>query len=92
MKMIRVHVFIFGDVIGVGFRAWISHRAKNLGLTGWVRNAPVGIVEAVFEGPKEKVEEMIELCRKGPEVSWVEKIETKWEEATGEFISFDIRV
>ena len=49
----RVHVAIYGDVIGVGFRAWTVRNAKELGLTGWVRNIEKG-VEAVFEGEKKK--------------------------------------
>lgn len=88
--MARAHVFIYGDVIGVGFRAWIQRRAKELKLTGWVRNASGKTVEAVFEG--ENVEEMIEFCHKGPEVSWVERVDVKREKATNEFISFDINL
>ncbi len=90
--MMRAHVFIYGDVIGVGFRAWTLRNAKKLGLTGWVRNAGRRTVEALFEGPKEKLEEMVNLCHKGPEVSFVEKVDVKWEEATNEFITFDIRL
>ncbi len=82
---------IYGDVIGVGFRAWTVRNAKELGLTGWVRNADNKTVEAVFEADMEKVKEMIERCKKGPEVAWVEKLEVKWEVATGEFVIFQIR-
>jgi acylphosphatase len=87
----RAHVFIYGDVIGVGFRSWMLRNARNLGLTGWVKNASSNLVEAVFEGSKEKVEEMIKLCYKGPEVAWVEKVKVVWEEVTGEFWGFEIR-
>ncbi|MBI4990783.1 acylphosphatase [Candidatus Gottesmanbacteria bacterium] len=98
----RVHVLIHGDVINVGFRGWTMRNAKELGLTGWVKNvypevrqladrrADYKTVEAVFEGEKEKVEEMIELCHQGPEVAWVDKVDVKWEEATLEFDGFNI--
>lgn len=86
----RVHVLIHGDVINVGFRAWTQRLAQGKQLTGWVRNAGDDCVEAVFEGEKEKIEEMIELCHQGPEVSWVDKVDVKWEEATGEFDGFNI--
>ena len=85
------HIFIIGDVSGVCFRAWTVRSANELGLTGWVRNADNKTVEAVFEADVEKVKEMIERCRKGPEVAWVEKLEIKWEVATGEFVIFQIR-
>ena len=86
----KAHVLIYGDVTGVGFRAWTYRKALELGLSGWVKNADRGIVEAVFEGKKEAVEEMIKQCRKGPEVAWVEKIDVKWHAATGEFSVFNI--
>lgn len=86
----RAHVFIYGDVTGVGFRAWTYRIALELGLFGWVKNAERGIVEAVIEGKKEAVEDMIKRCGKGPEVAWVEKLDVKWYESTGEFDSFEI--
>jgi acylphosphatase len=86
----RTHVFIHGDVIGVGFRAWTVRNAKELGLKGWVRNADYRTVEAVFEGEKEKVEEMIKHCHKGPKVCWVERVEVNWEKGTYKFFDFNI--
>lgn len=90
--MARVHVFITGDVIGVGFRYWAAIQAKKLGLTGWVKNVyqPQKQVEAVFEGDKDKVQEVVELCKKGPEVSWVENAKITWEEPRGEFDGFKV--
>lgn len=90
--MVRTHVFITGDVVGVGFRSWTVGQAQSLDLTGWVRNVytPQESVEAVFEGKKEKVEEMIKLCKKGPSVSWVENVKVTWEEPTGEFDGFQV--
>lgn len=88
--MIKAHLIIYGDVIGVGFRTWTQRFAQDLQLTGWVRNREDRTVEAVFEGEEEKVKEMIELCKKGPEVAWVKKVEVKWEETTGKFDGFKI--
>lgn len=34
----QAHVYIKGDVIGVGFRAWTKIQAKFIPVTGWVRN------------------------------------------------------
>lgn len=91
MENKRVHLFIFGDVIGVGFRYWTVKEAKRLGLTGWVRNATHNTVEAVFEGEEENLKKMAVLCHKGPEVAWVEKVEERWEEAKGEFLGFEVK-
>ncbi len=89
--MKRAYVFIHGDVVGVGFRSWTLRQAQGKRLTGWVRNFDYGTVEAIFEGEKENVEEMIKLCLQGPEVAFVEKVDIKWEEATGEFEEFKVR-
>jgi len=62
---IRAHVYIQGRVQGVNYRGWTRKAAQNLGLTGWVKNLVDGRVEAVFEGPKRYVEEIIKKCRDG---------------------------
>lgn len=92
MKNSRVRLLISGDVTGVGYRHWTYINANELGLTGYVRNAERGKVEAVFEGEEEKVNEMIERCRMGPEVSLVKKVDIFWLEANGEFLNFEIRL
>jgi acylphosphatase len=53
-------------VQGVFFRDTTRRRAEAAGISGWVRNTPDGSVEAVFEGEPERVEEMVEFCRRGP--------------------------
>ena len=69
-------VLIHGRVQGVFFRAWTQETAEALGLAGWVRNRADGTVEALFCGSKPKVEEMLLLARRGPELARVERIET----------------
>jgi acylphosphatase len=88
---VQAHVFISGGVQGVGFRYWTRGEAFKLGLTGWVRNLPNGKVEAVFEGPKEKIEEMVEKCRKGPLWTGKNEIEVEWGKVGKEFSGFEIR-
>ena len=51
-------VMISGRVQGVGYRAWVEHRARTHGLEGWVRNRRDGSVEALFAGPADVVSEM----------------------------------
>lgn len=63
----RVHVFVSGRVQGVGFRFFTETAARNLGLTGWVRNLSDGRVEAVIEGPSDKVAALLDQMRKGPQ-------------------------
>jgi acylphosphatase len=65
MRVIR-HMIVHGRVQGIGYRAFIEHEALRRGIEGWVRNRRDGSVEAVFAGPPEKVDAMIEACRRGP--------------------------
>ncbi len=62
----RVHVFVSGDVQGLGFRQAIADKANEQGVTGWVRNLRDGRVEAVLEGPRDEVYRVVGLCRAGP--------------------------
>lgn len=88
--MSQAHVFISGVVQGVSFRQFIKSNARHLDLTGWVSNAEDGGVEAVFCGEREKIEEMIELCKKGPMLAEVKHIGFDWEEPES-FEGFTIR-
>ncbi len=88
--MKRVRLIISGDVVGVGYRAWVVRRAQGLGLTGWVKNREDGAVEIVAEGKKEKLDELIKYCKHGPDVAWVERVEITWLRETGEFFNFTV--
>jgi len=88
---VRAHVFVSGRVHGVFFRSEIEYEAVKRNVWGWVRNLPDGRVEAVFEGDKEAVEELVDFCRTGPRGARVSKVEVRWEDYTGEFKGFRIR-
>jgi acylphosphatase len=75
---------VAGRVQGVFFRAETRARASSLGLDGWVRNNPDGTVEAVFEGERERIESMVDWCRRGPAHAEVENVDVAWEEPKGE--------
>lgn len=88
--MRSVRLIISGDVQGVGFRAWVIRQAKELSLTGWVKNREDEAVEVVAEGLKQDLEELVKRCQHGPEVAWVEKVDIKWSDASNKFISFEV--
>jgi acylphosphatase len=62
----RLHVWITGRVQGVGYRYATQQKARQLGLTGWVRNLADGRVEAVFEGNPDDLEAIAQWCTQGP--------------------------
>src|SRR3989442_6067561 len=79
----RVHVLVSGQVQGVFFRVETAGRARELGLGGFVRNAPDGRVEAVFEGDPADVDAMVAWCRSGPPLAHVDEVELADEAPTG---------
>ncbi|MBO3803188.1 MAG: acylphosphatase [Candidatus Brockarchaeota archaeon] len=88
---VRVHVYVSGRVQGIFFRSFVATMARRLDVRGWVRNLYDGRVEAVFEGERESVDEMINYCRRGPPGALVEGLEVLWEDYKGEFKDFSIR-
>lgn len=89
-KIIQAHVYISGRVQGVFFRLWTVRQADDLNLKGWVKNTREGKVEAVFQGSEDKVNKMIQKCRKGSKFSKVTGIRVDWEEISEVFESFEI--
>lgn len=77
---IRAHVFVSGRVQGVGYRYFTMRQAQRLGVNGWVRNLPDGRVEAVFEGSRKVVEDIINWCYEGPTAAVVKDVAVEYEE------------
>ena len=86
----RVHVLIEGRVQGVFFRASTRDEARARGLAGWVRNLADGRVEAVFEGDKAVVDNMLAWCRKGPAYAYVDQIDLDWQPYQGDLADFRV--
>lgn len=72
--MKRRIINIFGRVQKVGFRFSTLQKARQLNITGCVRNLRDGSVEVEAQGEEAKIEEFIEWCKKGPAYSEVKKI------------------
>ena len=73
MRLIRVH----GRVQGVFYRNWTVTEARQLGLSGWVRNRRDGSVEILASGPAEAIDALIERCREGPPAAQVTRIDSE---------------
>jgi acylphosphatase len=76
MNVIR-HIIVRGRVQGVGYRAFVEREALRRGVEGWVRNRRDGSVEAVFARAQEKVDAVVEACRRGPYSARVEQIDQR---------------
>lgn len=74
-ERVRKRVIVHGRVQGVFFRHSCQREAAGRSVAGWVRNRPDGAVEAVFEGPRDQVEAMVEWARSGPPAAVVQHVE-----------------
>ena len=81
--MQRRRVIVHGLVQGVYFRDTTRRLARQAGVAGWVRNRADGAVEAVFEGPDEAVERLVDFCRRGPRGARVDRTDVLDEEPEG---------
>ncbi|WP_319541901.1 acylphosphatase [uncultured Pseudodesulfovibrio sp.] len=82
---------IHGKVQGVWFRAWTRDMARELGVTGWVRNMKDGNVEALAHGNDELLKKFEQRLWEGPPLARVTKIDATWSETDEILPSFSVR-
>lgn len=94
----QAHMFVKGDVIGVGFRAWVKIQAKKFNTRGWARNVfdrpdvfgRSGGVEVVAQGEEDDLKVMIESLRSNHPLAHINTIELLYEDPKNIFDSFEI--
>lgn len=90
-EKIRKHIFLSGRVQGVGFRANARQQAQSLNVKGWIKNLFDGRVEAVVQGDKEAVTQMIKYLKKGPSFANVTDYEINNETPQENLDNFSIK-
>lgn len=89
--MKQIHAIVHGKVQGVWFRAWTRDTAREIGVSGWVRNMADGNVETVAQGNKDLLHRFLERLNDGPPLARVTKIDTDWSDTEEEFSQFGVR-
>ncbi|HJY77718.1 MAG TPA: acylphosphatase [Burkholderiales bacterium] len=89
--MITRKLRITGRVQGVGFRDALCGEAQARGLAGWVRNRTDGSVEALVQGPPERVAELIAWARRGPPASRVDEVQVVASDGEPAHVRFERR-
>jgi acylphosphatase len=87
----QVRLAVRGRVQGVFFRAAAAQEARNLGLSGWVRNLADGAVEIRAEGARRNLEMLIAWAHQGPPAARVTEVEVEWSEYIGNWHGFEVR-
>jgi acylphosphatase len=84
------HVYINGQVQGVGFRNFAQRYAFLLGLKGFVKNLPDGRVEIELEGDRTRIDLFLEHLHRGPSLSKVIDVAVSWKVHSDRFKDFAI--
>jgi acylphosphatase len=90
MGIVRKTIVVSGRVQGVGYRYFARDLAEELGLTGWVRNAPMRTVEIEVQGKDEDVEDFCRKLSDGPPLARVTDIKISELSAPLKESGFDI--
>ncbi len=90
MESYRLKARISGRVQMVGFRYSTKQKAHLLGLSGWVRNESDGDVSVCAEGSRSSLRELEAWLHQGPPAARVSRVESRWEESSGEFFRFSV--
>ena len=82
---------VSGRVQGVGFRYFVARAARGLGLSGYVRNLPDGVVEVAAAGDRAPLESLAALLEQGPPGAVVEAVNLDWSSPAEVGDTFDVR-
>jgi acylphosphatase len=61
-----ISIIVSGKVQGVYYRQSTKEKARELNITGEVRNLPDDTVEIIATGTEEQIEKLVNWCRIGP--------------------------
>jgi len=78
-----VRIIITGSIQPVFFNQFIKENAEKLGVAGFVRGLPDGRAEIFIEGSLDAVNQMIPLCKRGPQHAQIRSVEEKPEHFQG---------
>jgi len=75
--MPRYNIIVKGRVQGVGFRYFVQATAKQMNLTGWVKNLDNGNVELEAQSNMDFLDVLLDKLKKGNSFSKIIDIEIK---------------
>ena len=88
--MIAVHISVYGEVQGTGFRTWSKEQADKFSLSGWTRKASDGSIEIFSQGEEEKINDFVSICWDGPNMAFIDEVLVKDTNPDDSFSVFEI--
>lgn len=90
-KAKEMHFVVHGKVQGVWYRAWTRDTAREMGITGWVRNKADRTVEGVAQGHATLLTEFLEKLHHGPPLARVTRVITQDRHCEEIIAPFEVR-
>lgn len=84
-------ITVSGRVQGVGFRYYTVHRAKELGVLGWVRNQADNSVLIMAQADDETIQTFIDFLYIGPARSRIDHISKAKMNSLCDFDNFSVK-
>ena len=75
--MIAVHISVYGEVQGTGFRTWSKEQADKFSISGWIRKASDGSIEIFSQGEEDKINDFVSICWDGPNMAFIDEVLVK---------------
>lgn len=72
-----IRLYVTGSVQLAFYGKHIKEESDKLGIRGFVRTTDDKRIEIFLEGPIDRVNEMIEICKTGPQHALIRNIEMK---------------
>ena len=88
--MIAVHISVYGEVQGTGFRTWSKEQADKFSLSGWTRKASDGSIEIFSLGEEDKINDFVSICWDGPNMAFIDEVLVKDTNPDDSFSVFEI--
>lgn len=82
---------ITGRVQGVSFRYYTMEKARELGISGYVKNKPDGTVYVEAQGETSAMDQFVKWCHQGPSFARVDKVAVEEGSRRSDFGQFEIR-
>lgn len=89
--LVGQHFIVHGRVQGVFFRQSTTQTARQLGMTGWVKNLSDGIVSLWAVGEPASIAELTKWLSQGPLFAKVSRVNTTDFVDTEQYDTFSVR-
>lgn len=86
----EVEILVSGMVQGVFFRVTTQQKARELDVTGWVRNEPDGSVKILAQGEENSLQKLIDWCKTGSPFTKIDNVNIKRKKKRETFKNFEI--